>query len=493
MSYSRKSVDQSEYEEQENRKVTQYYRSKHDNPYLLASQITNIQDYVNEKTVNVVDADTLAFQVASSVEDDYIEVVNLTTKTVVEMKNVTEFKGRVRSGFSSDSWLGNENLKREAENKTPYTLEDYEITPKKRLKHEKGATVDDLHFETSMDVLKYYVDSWVKAIKVQTTVERTLFILGEGDVHRHDLLLPKPYKDGRSGERPLLLKAARMYILNEYVSKMAPKGFEADEIVDTYGKKGYEAYKATGVFSFIKSSPDKDAGNKEGILFNYDKSFTFKIPQPMMIKSMDEDVGEIAIDKDKIRGVGLKHMCYQLIIGDSADTYGPRTYLPEELRPKVKYASTGFYKDFYALPTQKEVLQKLVDIYHAWFPEGIAYTAWNGVEAEFDTLGYLELMFSCAYMKESPKDSTKIEDALIQFDVDYKKIVGNRITHDTPLVGDDILKELVHETKTLIEEAMSEVEQKTGTKPVLVAKLERTESLLKETTEKLRSMFATGG
>ena len=77
--------------------------------------------------------------------------------------------------------------------------------------------------------------------------------------------------------------------------------------------------------------------------------------------------------------------------------------------------------------------------------------------------------------------------------LNLRKIVCNRITHDTPLVEDNILKEIVHDTKALVEEAMSELEQKTGTKPVLVAKLEKAEALLKEVTEKLRSMFSTGG
>lgn len=493
MSYSRKSVDQSEYEDQSEQGRKGYYRSKKDNPYLKDSQILNIEDYVDENTINVIDCDTLPFQTASAVEDDYIEVVLKSAgKKVKELSNITEFRGRGKT-LDPKSWLGNFNIIQEAKGLKTFAVEDFEIVPCKRLKHEKGATIDDIHFPDTLSVMKYYIDEWIIAIKTQTTINKILPVLGEGKVHRHDLLLPEPYKDGRAELRPLLLKEAREYILSEYGGKMARKGYEADEVVDALGKKGYEAYKKTGKFSHIKSSPDKDAGNKEGIWFNYDKSFTFKIPQPLMIKPATESVGEIALDKDKIRGVGLKHMCYQLLMGDSADHYHPRAYLPEEVKPKVKYGVVTFFNDFYALKTPKEVLQKTVDLFFEWFPEGVAYTAWNGEEAEFDTLGYIELLFSCAYMKESVKDTTVFEDDLKVFDVDYKHIVSNRITDDTPLVEDDILKEIVHEIKTLVEDTLVTIEKKSGTKPVLVEQLQATEDALKEVNQKLRDMFVTGG
>lgn len=491
MSYSRKSVDCSEFPEQ--KEVRSFYRSKKSNPYLASHQVLNIEDYVDENTVNVIDADTMAFQVASSVEEDYIHVVLKSSgKVVKELKNITEFKGRSRTSVSSDSWLGNFNIQQEAKGKKVYSVDDFEIVPKKRLKHETGATIDDQYFVNTKEVAHYYIDSWIESLKVQTTVQKILPILGEGKVHRHDLLLPEPYKAGRDGERPLLLKEIRQYLLEKYEGKMAPTGFEADEVVDAYGKRGYHAYLKTGKFTYIKSSPDKDAGNKEGLWQNYSKDFNFKVPQPFLIKTFKEDVGAIALDKDKIRGVGLKHMCYQLLMGDSADHYAPRTWLPEEVRPNISYGNVTFYKDFFPLKTQKELLQKLVDIFYEWFPEGVAYTAWNGEEAEFDTLGYLELLFSCAYMKDGPKDSTNLEYYLKGFKVDYKKICNNRITHETELVEEEVLKKIVHEAKALVEEALLCVEKKSGTKPVLVKSLEDTEELLKGLNTKLRSMFDTG-
>ena len=489
-----KSTHVDEFNYGEESKPVAHFRTKKDNPYLVGSQIVDIENYVDGNTINVIDADTLAFQVASSVEDDYIEVKFIRSgKIVATLKNVTEFKGRSRTSVSTDSWLGNFNVKQEAKGKPTLTVEDFEIIPKKKLKHENGCEIDDQRFLNSLDVMKYYIDSWVEAIKVQTTVDKILPILGEGKVHRHFLPLPEPYKDKRDGERPLLLKDAREYILTQYSGKMAKEGFEADEVVDAYGKRGYEVYKKTGKFKYIKSSPDKDASNKEGLWFNYSKDFNFKIPQPYLVKSEDECVGSIALDKDKIRGLGLKHMCYQLLMGDSADKYGPRAYLPEEVRPNVKYGTAQFYKDFYGLTTQKEVLQKTVDLFYDWFPEGVAYISWDGRDVSFDTLSYIELMFSCAYMKVSPKDTTTFEDSLKKFEVDYSKIVGNRITENSELVEEDVLKKIVHETKGLIEEALSEVEKKSGTKSVMLAKLENTERLLKDINEKLRSMFQVGG
>lgn len=511
MAYSKKSTDQTEYPDtSEMSGPKEYYKSTKPNPYLKGVQIMDMSKYVDDKTINVIDADTLAFQVASSVEEDYIEVY-FKDKLVVECENVTKFKGGKRNGVIDEkSWLGNFNMKQVAKGKKEYAVEDFDIKRCKRLKHDNGCTIDGIEFNDTTEVAEYFIDSWIEAIKVQTEVKNVLPILGQGEVHRHLLPLPKPYKYGRAEERPILLKHIRQYILDRHKGKMATEGFEADEVVDLYGRVGYDAYKKTGKFKFIKSSPDKDAGNKESIWFNYDKSFNFKVPQPVMILPFKDCVGVVEPDGDKIRGVGLKHLCFQLLMGDSADKYGPRTYLPEDVRPNVKYGNTSFFKDFAPLKTQKEVLQKLVDKFMEWFPEGVAYKAYNGsiisepdaeVEVysqlngeytEFDTLGYMELLFSCAYMKEGSKDTRVLEDYLKQFDVDYKKAVNNRITEDTPLVEDEELEKIVHEAKAKIAEALAELEKKSGTKPVLVEKMGTVEEILNEVNDQLRSMFDTG-
>ncbi len=344
-----------------------FIRSLKDNTLMPQIQVKNLLEITTPDCVNVIDSDSIAYKSASAVEEDYIEVKNLITKEVHTFKNVTEFKGNLRTegAIKQDSWLGIQNVKREASGKKEFQLTDFEITPKKKLKFENGATVDGKKFNNSLEVCKYYMDEWISAIKIQTQIKDVLLVLGEGKNHRHDLLLPKRYKSNRTGERPLLLQEAREHLLTQYPSEMAQvreegvsRGLEADEVVDAYGFKGYVNYKRTGKFHYVRSAIDKDSHNTCGVVFDYTKDFHFAQPQALLIEHRDVSTGEIELCKNKIRGSGLKHAVMQILLEDSADSYGSRRYLPDEAKPDVKYGAAAFYKDFINLKSPKEILQK---------------------------------------------------------------------------------------------------------------------------------------
>lgn len=487
-------VDDLDFLEDEEKSSNTFIRSKQDNSILKDAQMSNYLECVDENTVNVIDADTIAFKVASSVEEDYIEVKHIKSGSVKEFRNVTEFRGAGRKpdSISPDSWLGNQNLKLEAKGKAPLSRDDFEVTPKKRLKHENGATVDNIKFSNSEEVMKYYLDQWVEAIKIQTGVYKILPVIGSGENHRHALPLPIRYKEGRVDlERPILLPVARKYLVDKYQAKEIVGGFEADEVVDSYGAKGYRAFKETGKFSFIKSSPDKDACNKEGLLFNYTKDFHFKYPQPWLIHPPqgNEGLGVIEVVKDKIAGTGLKHLCMQLLLGDSADGYGPRAYLPKDVRPKAQYGVKEFYKDFYPLNTQAACLEKVLVKYLEWFPEGVSYPDWSGEEKHFDTLTYLELMFSCVYMKVSKEDTTTFTSYLNAFGVDPTKAVNNNVRVATINSDGELVGKVILDVKTAISELQTLSGVKSGTKPVLVDTLKEINEKLAEIQTKLNEAY----
>lgn len=419
-----------------------FIRSKKDNTLFVDYQVKNIKDLIADDCENVIDSDSIAYKCASSVEEDYIEVRQLIPEEKdklsvpegITFKNKTEFKGGARTvgKITPDSYLGTLNIKRIAAGLKEFTLDDFEILPKKKLKFENGATIEGKKFKDSQEVVKYYIDEWISAIKIQTQVDKVLCVLGSGLSHRHFLKLPVRYKDARVGtERPILLSEARQHILDKYPSLMAKDGFEADEVVDAMVFDSYIKHRKTGQkMSRIKSSIDKDSrANGAGIIFDYTKDFHFKYPQPWMFHSSDRDIGMLELVKGEVKGLGLIFLIYQIVMQDSADGYGSRLHLPKKLKEGIRYGDTQFYTDFVNIKNPQEALQKAVDLFGEWFTHGVQYTAWDGTEIDEDTLWWMQQCFACAYMTRSYNDKTKLINLLDRFNVDYSKLVGNNKTH----------------------------------------------------------------
>lgn len=414
--------------------------SKQDNELFKNLQVKDIQKLYSDDVINHIDSDSIAYKSASAVEDDYIEVTCLkqedttTEGLFVEdgttFKNKTEFKGaaRTKGKITSGSFLDILNVKREAEGIEPYTLDDFEIRPVKKLKYENGCEIDGLKFKNSKEVLYYFMDQWIDCIKKQTGIDNVKLYLGEGLSHRHFIKLPKRYKEARKElERPLLLNEARQYLLDNYNSELAPEGYEADERVDAAAFKNYLEYRKTGKVTGIKSSIDKDNWNCAGFSFNYTKAFHFKYPQIIKIDATDLSVGTLEWSGDDLKGTGLLFTALQLCLQDTADGYGSRLHLPPESYNNVQYGEKTFYKDFVHLDTPQKVLQKVVDLFYEWFPNGVKYTSWDGDDIDETTIEWLQKCFQCVYMMRKENDPTTIYDLLKRFKVDTSKIENNNI------------------------------------------------------------------
>jgi hypothetical protein len=271
---------------------TEFIRSKQDNTLFTNIQVKDLKTLLTEGAVNYIDGDGFAFKVASSVEEDYIEVTHLETEEVAEFSNISEWKGRSRKEgvISVDSFLGRENIKREAKGLPLLEINHFNVEKKKRLKYEKGVTIDGIKFEDTISVAKYFLKEWIDAVKIQTQVPNINITLGSGPCHRNFLNLPKDYKSNRTAERPLLLSAVREHVLEEYPSNVAPELWETDEYVDMMAFRSYLEYRKTGRVSGIKTSPDKDARCTAGFLFDPTKTFHFNQPQVWLIHATDKTV-----------------------------------------------------------------------------------------------------------------------------------------------------------------------------------------------------------
>ncbi|CAH9014575.1 putative Phi92_gp085 [Vibrio phage 277E43-1] len=423
-----------------------FIRSKQDNQLLKQLQLKGkFFDTVDPDATLWADFDGVPFKCASSVEEDYILVKlveqevevesSLTLTGEKEFKNRTEFKGRTRGDkIGTGSFLSDLNLSREVNGLTPFTMQDFEISDGKRLKFEKGTTIDGKRFENSLDVCKYYIDAWINACLVQTQLKKVKPVMGSGKTHRHDVLVPHQYKSDRSDNRPILLSEARKYLEENYDTFIAPPFMEADEVVDAMAARAYDHAKATNTkVRVVKAANDKDTRSKRGILFDWAKSFHFNNPQCWEIKDFSEDVGALEMKKGEVKGGGAVFFAYQLLMMDSADEYSPRKYLPEDFEHFGKgYGDESFYKDFAPLKTSKEVFQKVVDKYFEWFPYGLQYVAWDGTEVDECTLDYLQKHYQLAYMLEGKEDKSTVVDLLDKFEVDYSALVKNNL-HQKPV------------------------------------------------------------
>lgn len=450
-----------------------FIRSKKDNTLFPEIQVKDLKQILSKDAVNYIDGDGFAFKVASSVEEDYVEVTCKSTGKVCEFSNISEWKGRSRKegNITVDSFLGRENIKREAKGLTPYQISDFTVEKKKRLKYENGTTIDGVSFPDTLSVAKYFLAEWLEAVKIQTQVPNIEITLGSGPCHRNFLHTPAEYKSNRTGERPLLLAAVREHILNEYPSNEAPEFWETDEYVDMMAFKHYISYRKTGVVTGIKTSPDKDAKCTAGFLFDPTKTFHFNYPQVWLIHATDKTVGELELVKSGMKFTGLMGTAYQCVISDTSDFYGSRLTMPPEMKPSVKYGDAAFYKDFINLTTPQEVLQKMVDKFYDFYPKGVQFTSHLGKEINEDTLWWLQQCFACQYMLRSPNDKTKIIDLLNKFKVDTSAITNNHVEKVLPIASEESIRETYEDASSMLDALQETLSNTKGRKDDLIERM----------------------
>src|SRR5690606_11640773 len=85
-------------------------------------------------TIAIVDADPIVYKSACIGEERYIDVKHIPSGRVQEFKNKTEFYGRGKK--KDGGWLGDLNTERESQGLSSFSIEDFEITEKQRIKEE---------------------------------------------------------------------------------------------------------------------------------------------------------------------------------------------------------------------------------------------------------------------------------------------------------------------------------------------------------------------
>lgn len=473
-------------------KKKEFERDTSDNLLFPEIQVKDISKLITEDTLGKLDGDTMVYQACANVETKSILVKHKTEDIEEELKGIREFKGLTKA-ISETSWLGVENIKREAKGLPLWTVEDFKVTPQAKLNYP---------YDKAIEQAKIKIHTKLKEMRLQFKLPRIDICLGEGDNFRNKLPTCKPYKGNRAEvARPIILKEIREWVLNDLQGELAVpredgEHVECDDLVEYYGALGYQHYRKQGTFNYVVVAADKDSLGNPKLLCNPDK-YTgegnpkrgqFKQPQPMLIGATDKGCGAVELkvtgSKKEIKGYGLKWIIYQAILGeDTADHYSAIKHLGR----KFDYGQLSAYKDLLDVKTPKDVIQKAVDVMFELLPYGVQYTTHDGVDMDVSTLEYMNTYFAVAYMLRSPKDSmtfTKLCDA---FKVDISRVKdNNKLSAPELTFNKETAEESLDELKSICYDMLPDLKGfKTSKKGDLVELIEG----IKEKHEKVMKEF----
>lgn len=225
-------------------------------------------------------------------------------------------------------------------------------------------------------------------------------ILSGKDNFRLDLPLPTRYKSNRDDLiRPIQLNDARNYLINCHTAEFS-SGCEADDVLVEYAWKGYKEGR-----EIIQATPDKDAWGTMGYMIN----FVDDDPEIEYVSGL----GELFIDKTKVKGRGRKWLYMQCLIGDAVDGFKPTDLCGK------RFGDKSAYKILNDLSTDKQCWQAMVDIYKDWYPNTVEYKAWDGTIHNKDAIDLLQLYVDCAHMRRWKNDRIDVKAVLDKFEITY--------------------------------------------------------------------------
>ena len=428
-----------------------FERDESDNKLFPQLQVKDLSTVTDENTRWKLDADGIVYKAASTMENLYIVVKNKETGEEFELEGVEAFKGKGKT-ISENSWLGVENIKREAKKLEPYKVEDFEIEQKQRLKMSEDKALEQAQIMINMKL---------KGLRQQFNINNIDICIGGGECFRNSLATVEPYKGNRKDSlRPILLKKLREWVMKERNGEYAPEGFENDDYVEWFGYQGWLHYKKHKVFSYGVIAEDKDSFSNPKLLINFgqhtgeDNPFKgdYKFPQAWLIPDSGVSSGEVDLvvkSKKEFKASGLKWLLGQaFLIGDSADHYNALKHLKHY---KTNFGDVAAYELLADKETPKDCIQAVIDLYSKLLPYGVEYTDHKGESHDVDTLTYMNIYFLVAYMTRSSNDQTDFFKLCKAFKVDTSKVENNNLlTAPYRVVDEGYLEDIIGETRVLL-------------------------------------------
>lgn len=355
--------------------------------------VENLKDIVTDDVEIALDLDQTCYVAAAGAEKRTIIAKHIKSGREMEFKNRTEFWGKQKTVVGG--WLKDQNTNMAAKMASagrefvPWGRDDFIITDKQ----------EPEPVENCLHLLKIKINAILE--HMETT--NGLGVLGGSGNFRLALPMPEIYKGNREDTiRPLLLSETRAYVQRKY-GAIVIDGIEADDFLTMKQYQGWLHYKKTGKFSHIVASFDKDQVQCPGLIFNTMRDSTerdWKHPLPWLI---DDSMGEIWMEKGKVKGWGKKFFGYQMLFGDQSDNVKPYQSFD-----KIRFGETSAFKVISPCANEKDMWTAVVNQYKEWFPDGVEFTDHTGVDRKFSAGQWASVIFQAVYMKRTPTDNTTL-------------------------------------------------------------------------------------
>lgn len=318
-----------------------------------------------KKRIALFDADIIAYRAAAVSEKRTIEVTHLASGKSKSFTNRTEFKTLLKKQGKDY-------------NASHYSIE--EVQNAQPVSH-------------ALQIVK----AQINRIKQEVEADDVYAFIGKGDTNfRLNLELPKLYKGQRVDSiRPIHLDAAKQYVTENYIGGYID-GIEVDDEVTIR----FHELKDKGHDPVIISL-DKDCKSQVNTSFydwTQDEPSIVEVPAWGYLEYVyGKDVGQ---KSDKVDGLGLNFLMYQMLFGDDVDQYhvGDLAQARFGAKSVVDYLNQATCVD--------DLFQLTEDKYREWFKDSFEYVTHDGKTVNKSYREILNLYCACAYMHRSRNDKT---------------------------------------------------------------------------------------
>lgn len=328
----------------------------------------------------IIDLDLYKYHAAAAGEKRSVLITHKSSGRSIELPTRTDFYGHYLK--KSGGKLAEINKSRES----PFTWDEFEYEDIQRPEPIRNV----LHSA------KVMVEKDLKA----SGAENYLAFLGEGESFRVGLSTILKYKDRDNLLKPVLLPEVSEYLRKKFKAETVTEIENDDRVV-------IECYKRPDRFALIE---DKDFW---GCPINvWDRN-----QQDRGIVNCNK-FGRLFLDaKGKVRGEGRIFFYWQCLASDKTDGYAANSASDR------RWGDKGAYDALVNCASDKEALEKIVEVYKELYPEPKIITGWRGNAFEIDWLYVASENWHLARMlrtMDELENKIELKDVLYRVGIEWK-------------------------------------------------------------------------
>jgi len=335
----------------------------------------------------IIDADYLAYTVASVFQETYILATHPELKEPIRVKNKTELWGEWRK--KKGGWIAEYNSRFFANLKPEdFTLVEYQEP-------------------LCIKAAKKSLDTRLQGLLEETGASSYKGFVGRGDTFRSSLATLLEYKGNRSASRPVHLTELKQYLVDKHKCRWVEE-VETDDAVTSSGFAAYKKWKESGKESDkgIIVFADKDLVQTDS--WQYHVGQNSKPELRVGLGSIYRD------DSGKVRGFGRKHFYWQVMTSDLSDNFSASCF------SDIKWGDIKGFDLLVECKTDKECLEALVKGFKYLYPEPKTIVGWRGDSINIDWLYVLTECFNLAKMLRTlDEQPTNVKETLDKLKIAY--------------------------------------------------------------------------